>query len=558
MKKKSTEPFTQARIEKLIRTRSRTSPEVILEAARYAGSHGWFALSLRLLDGMHTRKGARAVSFEHRWIHAQTLAAMNDFTGALRALEMDGDCTPAQLLKRKSLELVLNLSIAEWQAALGVGKDLIQLIDGNGNSFEKARLQILYAVALLHGEHQFERASALLIQAQQSLGNAGEMEAFKRRSLERQIELFEGQCAYLAGDDSRARSVWLEASKNEQSFLKDKDEGPLHLRVFGLWVLLAEIRMERAKGGQGLKGLLKRYDQELSEFCLLDPSVVAEQMEGHLAEALDDIQLARQLWLGGIYPGYRKGLESVFRSRLFESSEDIVVHVFSSRKNRSQTSVIERDRGIELDAWTGQVGSAKGASHSLHLKIKPGQALQRLLETLALARYGGLTAFDLHRRIFPDERFSPTASPAKVRTLVYRLRRELAAIKICLTIEESKDRYQLGAEQDVAIRIRWVTDRAIQELARPSYKPGSHSRAEPIRSESDPLKQQVYRQIVLLQRSLKSESFTILEALPLLGLRRSRATQVLTMAVQNGWLSRKTLKREVRYTFLIGAQAAID
>ncbi len=105
------EKFSKPKIEKMIRSRSRTSADQIIEAAAYAGNRGWFMLTLRLLDVPSKKKGVKNLPFRHRWLLAQARAAMSDFSGALEALQLEGDITSAEARKKTVFEMILQLSI---------------------------------------------------------------------------------------------------------------------------------------------------------------------------------------------------------------------------------------------------------------------------------------------------------------------------------------------------------------------------------------------------------------------------------------------------------------
>jgi len=540
---KNTESYSRERIEKMIRSRSRTPQEQILEAASYAGNRGWFMLTLRLLDDSSTKSPPKTYSFKHRWLLAQAHAAMSDFSGALEALHLEGDTTPPQTLKKRVFELILQLSLSEWTQAIQIGRELMTDVQSISDDFEKARVEILYAVALLHGGADHSSVTLHLNSALTCIQSAKSWSDLQKRSLMRQIEVFQGQERYLSGDYAQAALFFEQGLKNEP---KEEDEQGIYPSLFGAWLALSHLRAAQKKGGQDLRPHFQKYDDEIEAFCALDPTPVTAQFEGHFAIALQDIDLARQLWLSSVYPGYRFWLEHHFKDQLFASSESVPVFVIPRGQGRAQSRKLDRKADIKIDAWTGE-GRNLIEGTDFRLPIKPGQALQRLLEALALSRYAGLTVFEIHRRIFPDERFNGRTSPAKVRTLVYRLRKELERLKVGLRIEESKDRYQFNADHLTELSIRWMTNREVQDGVRPTFTPGVRSRVEPIREGADPVQQQVYRQMVLLKQHFGEATFSLSQALPVLRLKRSRATQILGVAIQNQWIERILVQREVKY-----------
>jgi hypothetical protein len=364
----------------------------------------------------------------------------------------------------------------------------------------------------------------------------------------RQVELFLGQERYLAGDFERASEYFQIGLKHEP---KEEGQSEIYPNLFEAWLLLSRLKFALKEGVIELRPLLEEYDRVITRFCALDPTPVTAQLEGHFAIALQDVDLARQLWLGTIYPGFRVWLEKHFRQVFFAKANPVSVYIIPKGQGASQSQHYKRRGEVEVDAWTGVV-SDRERGVVTQLRIKPGQALQRLLETMTLSRYAGLTVVEIHRRIFPDEHFHPRASPAKIRTLIYRLRKELASAKIGLRLTEVKDRYELVADRPIEIRIRWMMSRELQEEVRPTFQPMTPSGEKPDPEKANPLRQQVYRKLVLLKEHFAGEAFSLDQALPVLRLKRSRATQVLRIAIEQHWVERILLNRSVRYRCLIG------
>jgi hypothetical protein len=104
----------------------------------------------------------------------------------------------------------------------------------------------------------------------------------------------------------------------------------------------------------------------------------------------------------------------------------------------------------------------------------------------------------------------------------------LAASGLGLSIEENQFRYRLIARHPVRIRLRWLADGRTH-------------------TELDPAMQQAYRQVALLARHFGDRPFQLKEALTLLRLNRSRASELVAQAVAQGWLHKKVGHRITEY-----------
>jgi hypothetical protein len=326
--------------------------------------------------------------------------------------------------------------------------------------------------------------------------------------LARQIDFFSGQSYYLAGEYPKAQEIWQSTRVRIRETADEGDDTNLFVAQLDLLISLAEIK-------QGLPSQ-EAYARAFTQSCE-QTSHPAEQFELYLAEATRDLDLARRLWLGTRHEAFRRYIESFFDTEFFGETTELVAWVPGDGRTCTQGTGLIPESAILVDAWTG--GPTVG--------MRPGQAPQRLFEALVLAPYGGLTLFELHGRIFADEKFNPRSTPLKLRNVILRLRSMLASSGLGLKILETGFRYRLVARQPVRVRLRWLADGRIP-------------------TRLDPARQQAYRQVALLSREFGDQPFQLREALPILGLSRSRASELVALAVEQGWLQ-KTVRQRATY-----------
>lgn len=99
-----------------------------------------------------------------------------------------------------------------------------------------------------------------------------------------------------------------------------------------------------------------------------------------------------------------------------------------------------------LNAFTGEHSGTGRA-------LKPGQALQRLLEAVACDFFDPPNFLRLHEALHPGEGFDPELSHGRVAHMVWRLRSWLAEAGLPFRLVESDGRYELVSEVPAVIRI---------------------------------------------------------------------------------------------------------
>lgn len=509
--------WTQKRVESFIRLRSRKTPESILGAALACNEQGWFYLTLRLLEAPKTLKKSTSLPFEWCWLAAQASAAIGDFKSAREWMERAPSPEETSARRKSSFQMIVALSVSDWDEAQRVGKTLLQSSAEATPDVTSIRARILLGVALLHGKRAFGEARSHFEEAATAIRSADGASPIDRQqlpALTRQIDFFSGQSYFLEGEFRQACQIWSAALARLHGLRNPGSDTNLFIHQLELLIALSEIHEGKPSH--------EKYARAFAEASRLShhPS---EQFELYLAHATQDVDLARRLWLGTRLPQFRRYIERFFEHDLFGAAGELLATVPANKDIPSQAARFASTASVIVDGWTGEADSDGPG-----LKLRPGQATQRLFEALALSPYGGLTLYELHGRIFGDEKFNPRSTPLKLRNVILRLRALLAGSGLGLRIEENQFRYRLIASQPVRIRLRWLADGRTH-------------------TELDPAQQQAYRQVALLARHFGDRPFQLKEALTLLRLNRSRASELIALALTQGWLTKKVGHRTTEY-----------
>ncbi len=509
--------WTQKRIESFIRLRSRKSQDAILGTALACNEQGWFYLTLRLLEAPKALKKSTSLSFEWCWLAAQASAAIGDFKSAREWMNRAPSPDETSARRKASFQMIVALSVSDWKEAESVGRTLLKSSEGTSHDITTIRARILLGVALLHGKRAFGEARSHFEEATTAIRSADGATPIDRQqlpALTRQIEFFSGQSYFLEGEFSQACQIWNAALARLHGLRNPGSDTNLFIHQLELLIALAEIHEGKPSHG--------KYARAFAEASRLSHHT-ADQFELYLAHATGDVDLARRLWLGTRLPEFRRYIERFFAHDLFGAATELFATVPTSKVIQSQAAQFAHEPSVIVDGWTGEADSGSGG-----LKLRPGQATQRLFEALTLSPYGGLTLYELHGRIFADEKFNPRSTPLKLRNVILRLRALLAGSDLGLSIEENQFRYRLVARQPVRIRLRWLADGRTH-------------------TELDPAKQQAYRQVALLARHFGDRPFQLKEALTLLRLNRSRASELISLAVAQGWITKRVGHRITEY-----------
>lgn len=151
----------------------------------------------------------------------------------------------------------------------------------------------------------------------------------------------------------------------------------------------------------------------------------------HLASVLKDPNLACRVYFGTPYRSYRANLEKETKSWL--TLPDQFLWTFAAQP---------ADRTFDLLAGQDLSGSAR---------LKPGQALHRMLLALSSDMFRPQQGGVLFAKVFPDEYFNPSHSPQRVSQLAYRLRTWFQSHDIPIEVESREGNYRLvlNAECDL-------------------------------------------------------------------------------------------------------------
>lgn len=140
---------------------------------------------------------------------------------------------------------------------------------------------------------------------------------------------------------------------------------------------------------------------------------------------------------------------------LATQDEALALHVFCGTPHESFRNRMRRDFPFELqlpDEYPLPLGRNPGDSPALRTLcanekrgLKGGQALHRMLLSIAQDFYHPPRLPTLHTLLFPQEYFNPASSPGRVHQLVRRLRRWIESRRLPLKIREEDRTYRLEA-----------------------------------------------------------------------------------------------------------------
>lgn len=212
-----------------------------------------------------------------------------------------------------------------------------------------------------------------------------------------------------------------------------------------------------------------------------------------------NLSLWQRVYYGTPFPHFREWLLKEYG--LERTPEGFVL----SLGNGSPTAI--------FDLATGKLEGSKT------LPLKAGQISHRLLQVFFADRYRPLRVAVAHHALFPDEFFNPASSAHRVHEAVRRLRSELTAKKIPLTIEENEGFYRIKAKKPVGIRYSGT-------VAAPSPQLADYLR---------------------LYAQWREGEFSVQESMRCLNVSKRTAIRALNRLVEEGWANRLGASSTTRY-----------
>jgi len=138
-----------------------------------------------------------------------------------------------------------------------------------------------------------------------------------------------------------------------------------------------------------------------------------------------DVELLNQIFFGTSYEGYRRRMKRILGEEVFGLITDSYVHRIGSEPYR------------EVDLFTG---TERGGLAQLRF----GRQGHQLLFLLASDLYKPFKLGTLFAELFPDERFNPYSSPARIYQAITRFRSEVDQLELDFEINEVEGRFGLG------------------------------------------------------------------------------------------------------------------
>jgi tetratricopeptide (TPR) repeat protein len=478
-------PEARARIRALRLTRARREDRLRLAHAAFQA--GLPAVSVRLLRPAVRpgRRGARAPTPEETFEYARALITLG---GAREAIGLLEPIDLARLPRAARSLSWARFSRWEWNEALPCierGLAVPGLSD-----FDRLFLLTRRANVLLMGRDDPAGASRIL---------EGALRESRERGF-RRIEMFSLQLLARAAFAERRWAEALARLDERAALYGDEERGELRA-IDTKWRALVELARN-----PGRRSALNGLDRAMKELADVRDWEELRECEYHAALILKDEARVARFCYGTPYPAAR---EKILAAAGMTGSA--LPGTFAWPVGSASTGATPM-----LDVFSGENPFSK-------VRLKPGKALQRLLQALAQDFYVPPNGYVLHDRVFTDEVFNPLSSPTKVRQLVKRLRRWLDGARCPIELAERDGFYRLTGSRPVALLLRRDA-----HLAEPG----------------DP---KLAARLLELRSAFGGRSFRTAEAERRLGLGRTAAVGLLGRAVAEGILDRIGRGRNTAY-----------
>lgn len=292
----------------------------------------------------------------------------------------------------------------------------------NQNSLpvEKAAVMANLATTLMYGELQLARSQKLL-------ESASELTAAEPSSL------MHINIAQLLGQNYIYQQKWQEAGRTmayATRLAPPERDSYLNL-VVRQWTEILALHVSKNRGPH-----LRALGQIEAGFKAIGRYENARRCAFFKAIAVKDEKLLVHLYFGSPYAGAKaKILETLgWEQKRLPAFYDYL----PSGKLAAKTPV--------FNVFNGEFEGSR-------LRLKPGQIVQRLLETLATDFYEPPSSFRIHEVIYPDCAFDPEISYGKVAQAISRLRHWLVEARIPLAVHENLGRFRLQPLSPLLLRI---------------------------------------------------------------------------------------------------------
>lgn len=300
--------------------------------------------------------------------------------------------------------------------------------------------------------------------------------------------------AIVSRDFKKARKFFEESQKKLVS------SNPRYQLYLEKWVTIGKMLQEN-----GSKKSLIDWERLRKKTVGLRDWNTLREIELFKAVATDDVESIKKLYYGIPYPEYRKRI-------LYMWERPLELEEYQDRQIGQSVSHQQRvfDVASGKDLHTGS-------------KLKPGQALHRLLQVLASDFYSPFLTTRIFSNVYEGASFNPTTSPGQVYETVKRLNRWFLKNKIPLFVHSSKFGYRLRATEAYTLRIQGIVS---------------------MRAKADDFINNLMKQDL-------TENFSLQMVVEKLGLPKRTASRLLSESVNSGKLVRSGKSQGTLYNFAL-------